>query len=449
MHKDESLDETHDPSRRSFVESANDPATDFPIQNLPFGIFSTERDPEPRIGVAIGDQILDLRHVARLGLVRTVPQAVIEQPTLNALCAQGRPKFRDLRATLGDLLDARASGNALKARASEVLVPIDQSVLHRPVHPANYTDFYAGIHHARAAGALLTPENPLPPNYKWVPIAYHGRASSVRVGQGSVKRPMGQRPPAGLQGAPSFGASERLDFELEMGFYVGSGNPPGQSISIDRAADQIVGFSLLNDWSARDIQRWEMFPLGPFLSKSFATSVSPWLITADALAPFRVPAMARPKDDPSPLPYLLDEADQARGGLDIDLQVQLSTDTMRRAGAPAMPILASNARHLYWTPAQMIAHHTINGCNLEAGDLIGTGTISGPSPDQLSSMLELTEGGTKPIALPNGEVRSFLLDGDEVTFTGRCSGADFVSIGFGKCVGRIVSADAVKQRAAA
>ncbi|MCY0854134.1 fumarylacetoacetate hydrolase family protein [Cupriavidus sp. D39] len=265
--------------------------------------------------------------------------------------------------------------------------------LYRPTALSNYTDFYAGIHHAIAAGALLTPEDPLPPNYKWVPIAYHGRASSVQVSGATVRRPRGQRPPKSRGEEPGFGPSERLDLELEMGFYVGTGNPQGTSIQIGSASEQIVGFSLLNDWSSRDTQRWEMFPLGPFLSKSFATTVSPWVVTAEALIPFRVPALARSAGDPKPLSYLYDSEDQVSGGLDIALRVLLSSAKMRAEGDDAVEIITSNARHLYWTPAQMVAHHTVNGCNLLPGDLIGTGTISGPTNAELGSMLELTVGG--------------------------------------------------------
>jgi fumarylacetoacetase len=338
------------------------------------------------------------------------------------------------------MLDQRASGNDARRHAADLLTQMDACTLHLPTRVANYTDFYAGIYHARAAGALLTPESPLPQNYKWVPIAYHGRASSVQVGRGSVRRPIGQGPPSAADEPPSFGPCERLDFELEMGFYLASGNRLGKPIAIAEASEEIAGFTLLNDWSARDVQRWEMFPLGPFLSKSFATSVAPWVITADALAPFRVGAMPRPDGDPRPLPYLYDVADQASGGLDVHLQVHLSTEKMLSVGEPAVEILTSNARYLYWTPAQMVAHHTVNGCNLQPGDLIGTGTISGPSPEELSSMLEFTTGGTKPVALPNGEKRGFLEDGDEITFRGRCRREGFATIGFGSCMGRIKAA---------
>jgi fumarylacetoacetase len=288
-------DETHDSERRSFVSTANDPQGDFPIQNLPFGIFSRGKDTRKSAGVAIGDQIFDLRAAFGLGLLSVDIPDVFAEPTLNTLFALGRERLRELRKRIGDALDVGTSGEKTRRSAADLLVPMAQCVMHRPTSVPNYTDFYAGIHHAKAAGALLTPENPLPANYKWVPIAYHGRASSVQVGGGMVRRPIGQRPPSVEGGPPGFGPCERLDFELEMGFYVAGGNRLGDPITVSQAQEQIIGYSLLNDWSARDVQRWEMYPLGPFLSKSFATSVSPWVVTADALAPFRVPAMKRPE----------------------------------------------------------------------------------------------------------------------------------------------------------
>lgn len=432
------IDETHDSNRRSFVDSANDITGDFPIQNLPFGIFSrASGDAGP--GVAIGDQIFDLRAAHRCGfLPRDIPREALAQESLNSLFALGRASLRNLRGALSALLSDSDTGEPARQNASDLLTPMTACRLHRPTDVANYTDFYAGIYHARAAGALLTPENPLPANYKWVPIAYHGRASSVRLGQGSVRRPVGQTPPIQTGAAPGFGPCERLDFELELGFYLTGGNALGERVAIRDAEQQIVGYSLLNDWSARDVQRWEMFPLGPFLSKSFATSVSPWVVTADALAPFRVPAMVRPQGDPSPLDYLYDADNQAAGGLNINLKVFLSTAQMRNRGDDPAEILTSNARHLYWTPAQMVAHHTVNGCNLQPGDLIGTGTISGPRDEELSSMLELTAGGTRPVTLPNGEIRRFLADGDEITFKARCERENFASVGFGVCTGWIM-----------
>ncbi|MGE0618922.1 MAG: fumarylacetoacetase [Afipia sp.] len=431
------IDRTHDIKLRSFIKTANDGVTDFPIQNLPLGIFSrhsTEAGP----GVAIGDQIFDLRAAHRLGLLPPdVPGDAIEQNSLNALFALGRGALTRLRHALSALLSDAESSAPVRRHAVDLLVPMSDCRLYRPTNVGNYTDFYAGIYHAKAAGALLTPENPLPPNYKWVPIAYHGRASSVQIGGDDVRRPLGQLPPVQPGDSPGFGPCKRLDFELELGFYVTGGNALSESIPVKNAAGHIAGYSLLNDWSARDIQRWEMFPLGPFLSKSFATSVSPWVVTADALAPFRVPAMERPAGEPGPLGYLLDADDQASGGLDINLRVLLSTERMRREGDLPAEILRSNARYLYWTTAQMVAHHTINGCNLCAGDLIGTGTISGPSDTELGSMLELTAAGSRPITLPNGQIRGFLEDGDEITFRGRCQREGFASIGFGHCTGAI------------
>lgn len=436
------IDETHDPLRTSWVESANIPGTDFPIQNLPLGIFSNEQNAAPRFGMAIGDSILDVSAVADHGLLTGLAAkaaATARGGTLNQLFALGRAPLRELRRQVAALLDRDGPARALaESMQAKILHKMSACRMHLPTSIGNYTDFYAGIYHARAAGSLMAPDNPLPANYKWVPIAYHGRASSIRVGGTNVRRPLGQRPPAEKGGAPSFGPCERLDFELEMGFYVGPGNAQGETVSIEDASAHIVGFCLLNDWSARDIQIWEMFPLGPFLGKNFATAVSPWVVTADALEPFRIAAMARPEGDPQPLPYLLNEADQRLGGIDVSLSVQLSTAEMRVHGGAAVQILESNAMHLYWTPAQMLAHHASGGCNMVPGDLIGTGTISGPTRQQLSSLLELTFGGTEPVALPNGERRSFLLDGDEITFTGTCRREGFVSIGFGTCRGRIV-----------
>lgn len=441
------IDDTHDPYRRSFVEEANDGLCEFPLQNLPLGIFGTREFAEPRPGVAIGSRVFDLKRASELDLLpSSIRKEVFRAPSLNALFSLGRPALQELRFKLTDLLDERKSGNAVKQQKDQLLHPAGECRMHRPSQIANYTDFYSGIYHAITAGSLMRPNDPLPPNYKWVPIAYHGRASSVQVEGGEVRRPMGQLPPAADGHEPRFGACERLDFELEMGIYVRGGRPLGERIPIEEAQNEILGYCLLNDWSARDIQRWEMFPLGPFLSKSFATSVSPWVVTAEALAPFRVPAMTRAPDDPKPLAYLSDAKDQASGGIDVELDVTLSTSLMRRAGQSAVPILRTNAKHLYWTPAQMIAHHTVNGCNLEPGDLIGTGTISGPNTGELGSMLELTAGGSNPLNLGNGEQRAFLNDGDRVAFSGRCRRSGCVSIGFGRCVGTLAEAGGTSSR---
>jgi fumarylacetoacetase len=434
------LDDTHHPARTSWVESANHPDTDFPIQNLPIGIFSTVGG-YPRAGMAIGDFIFDIGVAHAMGWLTGDAARAAEaakEGSLNKLFALGRAPLKELRWQVSTLLDYRGAGREQVQAAREGLLHVrDECTMHLPVHVGNYTDFYAGIYHACAACALLTPEDPLPTNYQWVPIGYHGRASSVRASGGMVRRPHGQLPPSTAGGKPAFGPSQRLDFDLEMGFYVGAGNAVGEPIAIGDAHRHIVGYCLLNDWSARDVQRWEMLPFGPFLSKSFGVMVSPWVVLADALLPFRVPAMRRDVVDPAPLEYLVDKLDQRHGGINIALSVGLQTAKMRRENEAAVEILQSNARHLYWTPGQMLAHHTVGGCNLEPGDLIGTGTISGPTPDQLSSMQELTFSGEKPVSLPNGEQRGFLENGDEVVFTGKCHRKGFVSIGFGEVRGRI------------
>jgi fumarylacetoacetase len=433
------LDDTHDPARTSWVEAANDPASDFPIQNLPFGVFSAAGH-DARCGVAIGDQILDIRACADLGFFEGEAAKAAEATkasNLNGLMALDLRFAGALRRVVADLLDAKA-GHAAHDHRDSILYPMRDCTLHLPTAIGDYTDFYAGIYHAIAAGALMLPDNPLPVNYKWVPIAYHGRASSVQVSGAPVRRPLGQFMRA-KEEMPHFGPSERLDIELEMGFFIGKGNKLGEPVRIENAAEHIFGFCLLNDWSARDIQRWEMFPLGPFLGKNFGTTVSPWVVTAHALAPFRVPAMKRPSEDPKPLPYLSSATDQQAGGLNVDLEVRLSTAQMRQAGEQSQTVITSSSRYLYWTPAQMVAHHASGGCNLVSGDLIGTGTISGPDQAQLSSLLELTSG-SKPFAIGEGEQRIFLEDGDQVTFRGRCRREGFRELGFGVCTGEIIPA---------
>lgn len=440
MHNMYDIDDTHDPLRRSWVASANRPGTDFPIQNLPLGMFVPPGG-TARPGVAIGDMIFDLQAAVAGGLIEGASALAIGSiggQGLNALLGRGPDLRRELRRQLGLLLDAQGDqGARAQSMAGELLHRMDDCRLLLPVEVRNYTDFYAGIHHARAAGALMMPDNPLPPNYKWVPIAYHGRASSVRASGGEIRRPRGQRRPLREGEAPAFGPCERLDLELEMGMLVGTGNALGEPIPVGDAHQHIAGFCLLNDWSARDFQFWEMVPLGPFLGKNFSTTISPWIVTPEALAPFRCAAMARPEGDPAPLPYLYDARDQEAGGIDVALIVWLSTARMREARQDAYPIIRSNGRHLYWTPAQMIAHHTSGGCNLLPGDLIGSGTISGPTRAELSSLLELTTGGAEPVELPGGEWRSWLEDGDEVIFSARCEREGYVGIGFGRCSGRI------------
>ena len=429
------LDETHDPARRSSVASANNADTPFPIQNLPLGVFAPASGPA-RIGIAIGESVLDVPACVASGLI-DVEAELVAGDALNALFDRGNDVLRTLRRQAGALLDA---GSPHADRLGPGLLhDADACTMALPTRIGDYTDFYAGIHHARAAGALLVPDNPLPRNYKWLPIAYHGRASSVRPSGCSVSRPNGQRP-SGDGGAPQYGPTGQLDLELEMGLLIGKGNALGQPVPIDQAAEHIAGFCLLNDWSARDVQLWEMVPLGPFLAKNFCTTISPWVLTAEALKPFRVAAMARDEADPQPLAYLRSDADQAAGGLGVALEVRLSTARMRADGRSPEIIITSDARHLYWTPAQMVAHHTSGGCDLRAGDLIGTGTISGPTPDQLSSLLELTEGGRRPFTLCSGESRTFLEDGDLVELSGWCRRAGFRSIGFGPCGGVVAPA---------
>jgi len=432
------LDETHDLSRKSWVTASNDTDADFPIQNLPLGVFSPDGK-EYRVGVAIGDQIFDVNAGISAKLLTLAPQIVeaLQGCTLNPLFSLGRPASRQFRRAVGNLLDAGTAEGLEAARiAHRLLFPMSACSMKLPTKVGNYSDFYAGIYHARAAGALFNPEEPLPPNYKWMPIGYHGRASSVRISDGAIRRPKGQR----LRGSqiPSVGPCEQLDFELELGVHVGTGNALGEPINIGDAADHVAGISLLNDWSARDIQRWEMRPLGPFLGKSFSTTVSPWVVTIDALEPYRVPAFARDEDDPAPLAYLSDSRDIANGGFDINLEVFLRTAEMSRVGLPAERIISSNARYLYWTVAQMITHHSSGGCNLQPGDLIGTGTISGPTRGELSSLLELTYDGREPIQFVNGESRSYLEDGDEVTFTAACRRDGYRKIGFGQAVATIL-----------
>ena len=407
------LDHTHDPALQSWVSSANG-HSDFPIQNLPFGMFSVGEEEPKRRGVAIGDCILDIDACSGLGLL---PEW------------KGRP-HRTLRHAISAML---AQGHETEKLASDILHKAADCTLHLPTPQiGDYTDFYAGIHHARAVGALFRPSEPLLPNYKYLPIGYHGRASSVRPSGEPIRRPSGQRKPA-ADPEPTFGPCRNLDFELELGIWICAENPLGEPLPIAQAPDHIAGYCLLNDWSARDIQAWEYQPLGPFLAKSFATSVSPWVVTPEALAPFRCAQPPRPAGDPHPFPYLWDEADQATGALDIKLEAFILTAEMRAAGADPHRLSTSNTNHLYWTPAQLLAHHASNGCNLRPGDLLGSGTISGPTRPESGSLLELTEGGRQPLTLPNGEIRRFLEDGDEIILRAQASADGAIPIGLGEC----------------
>ena len=427
----------HTAIARSWVEHANG-HRDFPLQNLPLGIFSRPEQ-APRCGVAIGDAILDLEAVLAAGLFEGAAKAAVEATVggaLNDFFALGREARVALRERLLALL---GEGSEHQAALKAALYPADECQLHLPAKIGDYTDFYVGIEHAKNVGKLFRPDNPLLPNYKHVPIGYHGRASTIRPSGTDVRRPKGQTLPAG-QTEPSFGPCARLDYELELGIWIGQGNDMGQPIPIGDAAEHVAGFCLLNDWSARDIQAWEYQPLGPFLSKSFITTVSPWVVTAEALEPFRCAQPARPEGDPQPLSYLLDKRDQAAGAFDIELEVLLLTERMREQNLPAHRLTLSSTRSMYWTVAQMVAHHSVNGCQLQPGDLFGSGTLSGAAPGSFGSLLEITEGGKHPVELASGEVRKFLEDGDEIILRARCVRDGVASIGFGECRGTIVAA---------
>ena len=436
------LNFTHDAARRSWVEPANDPLGDFSLQNLPTGVFCTVAQPLPRPGVAIGDQVLDL---AEAGLAGLLPTEVIEacrQPSLNALMALGPAAWSALRHRLSELLGADSCpAGPLRSVVEGCLVPLADATLLLPARVGDYTDFYASLHHATHVGAMFRPDSPLLPNYKWVPVGYHGRASSLVVSGTPVRRPHGQSNPAGSP-APSFGPSQQLDYELELAAFVGPGNTLGTPIPLARAEESIFGVCLLNDWSARDLQSWEYQPLGPFLAKNFATSVSPWVVSLEALAPFRTAAFARPAGDPAPLPYLADAANQAQGGLDLTLEVSLRTPQMRAGDVPAHLLSRGKFSAMYWTLAQLLTHHASNGCNLLPGDLLGSGTVSGPEKDSRGCLLELTSRGREPLALPGGESRTFLQDGDEVIFRGYAARPGFARIGLGVCRGVVLPASA-------
>ena len=432
------LDATHDPALRSWVPGADGHA-DFPIQNLPFGVFTPPEGGPPRGGVAIGEQILDLRRVLEAGLFTGAAQTAAEAAAaerLNGFMALGAAPRQALRRRLSALL---AAGSAEQAKVASCLHDARHCTLHLPARIGDYTDFYVGIHHATNVGRVFRPDNPLLPNYKYVPIGYHGRASSVRVSGTDLRRPKGQLMPPGAE-APRFAPCERVDYELELGIWIGAGNALGNPIPIGEAQAHVAGYCLLNDWSARDIQAWEYQPLGPFLAKSFGSTISPWVVTPEALAPFRIPQPPRLEGDPPPLPHLLDAADQAAGAFDLSLEVLILTAAMRREGQAPHRLALSSTRHMYWTVAQMLAHHTSNGCDLNPGDLLGSGTLSAPEPEGLGSLLEMTRGGREPVPLPSGESRRFLEDGDEVILRARAAREGAVGIGFGECRARILPA---------
>lgn len=415
--------ETHDPNLTSWVESANRPDSDFPIQNLPFGVFRPGPG-SPRIGVAIGESILDAGECVRLGYLGGTAAEALQDRSLNAFLRLGPEHWSDVRRQLSRLLRSDS-----KDRLANVLHDASSCQMLLPAEIGDYTDFYCSVFHATNVGSMFRPDNPLMPNYKYLPVGYHGRASSVVVSGTPVRRPSGQLE---SNGEVTFEPSRLLDYELDVGFFVGPGNQLGEPLSIAEAADHIFGLCLLNDWSARDIQRWEYQPLGPFLAKSFGTSISPWIVTTEALAPFRAPAFPRPEGDPPPLPYLDDERDQASGGLDLTLEVWLKTERM----TDPVRVSQGNFRDMYWTIAQMLAHHASNGCNLRPGDLIGSGTVSGREKSERGCLLELTWRGAEPLDL-GGEPRKFLEDGDEVILRGYCDREGARRIGFGECRGTV------------
>jgi fumarylacetoacetase len=437
------VNQTHNPRLASWVPSAQAP-TDFPIQNLPFGVFRRRNSRDPaRVGVAIGDQILDLAAVQNSGTALTgiagEAAGACNQPSLNRVMALGRNHWSALRSGVSALLASDSSAyRADPGLGERVLVPMAEAELLVPAEIGDYSDFYSSIHHATNVGSMLRPDNPLLPNYKWVPIGYHGRASSIRVSGTRVRRPEGQLKPPEAE-TPVFGPTRALDYEMEVGCFVGPGNQLGKPVPMARAEEHLFGLCLVNDWSARDIQTWEYQPLGPFLSKSFATTLSPWIVTFEALEPFMVAPPARPSGDPVPLPYLDSESNRTRGAVDVIVEVYLATARMREHGMPPHRLSRGRMADLYWTVGQMLTHHTSNGCNLRPGDLFASGTISGPSPEARGCLLELTWRGKEPVQLPNGETRKFLEDGDEVIMRGFCDRPGASRIGFGECRGVVAA----------
>jgi fumarylacetoacetase len=433
------INATHDPALKSWVSSANTPGGDFPLQNLPFAEFRRAGSGESfRGGAAIGEEVLDLgalHELAPFDGLAAQALAACAQPTLNAFMALGQAASGALRAGLSAAL---RSDSGLAGRLRPLIVPQGAAEYRVAAQVGDFTDFYSSVHHATAVGRLFRPDAPLLPNYKWVPIAYHGRASSVVVSGQDFARPRGQLMPAGAA-RPELAPTQRLDYELEVGVFVGRGNALGEAVPLAQAESHVFGLCLLNDWSARDVQAWEYQPLGPFLAKNFATTVSPWVVTLEALAPFRVP-WVRPAAEPPPLAYLDDAVARASGAIDIQLEAWLESARMRASGVPAQRLSHATFREAWWTVAQLLTHHTVNGCNLSAGDLLGTGTQSGPQPSEAGSLLELTVGGRQPLALASGEMRTFLADGDRVILRGWCERAGYVRIGFGEAAATVLPA---------
>ena len=434
------INETHDPNLKSWIESANAPDTDFPIQNLPFCVFKKKDTNEfQRTGVIIGDRILDYE-LAFDTEQNESTYLQVKSYSLNEIGEDfGLDEITSLRRRLQSLLNEHAD-SVIQKRIEHCLVKLTDAEILSPFQIGDYTDFYCSIFHATNVGAMFRPDNPLLPNYKYIPIGYHGRASSIVVSGTDVKRPKGQTRPDAEQ-PPSYIPCKNLDYEMEVGFFVGKSNELGETIPIENAEEHIFGLCLVNDWSARDVQAWEYQPLGPFLAKSFATTVSPFVVTMEALAPFRIPAFERDADDPQPLDYLNGEANKKSGGFDIKLEVYIQTPKMREENTAPHLLSRSNMKDLYWTIGQMLTHHASNGCNLQTGDLMATGTVSGQEKDERGCLLELTWRGKEPIELPNGETRRFLEDGDEIIMKGFCEREGFRRIGFGECRGIILPAE--------
>lgn len=436
------LNHTHDPATRSWLASATQASTDFPIQNLPLGIFKPKTAPslDWRAGIAIGNDVLDLPALAATGLLQGLALSTAQAgaaDALNPIMALGQAAWSALRHAVFALLKDGAAAD-VQARVQACLHHQADVVFNLPAKVGDYTDFYTSIHHATNIGKLFRPDNPLMPNYTWVPIGYHGRSSSLLVSGHGLRRPNGQTLPPGAT-TPAFGPAKRLDWEVELGVFVGTGNALGEPIALEQAENHVFGICLLNDWSARDIQAWEYQPLGPFLSKNFGTTLSPWVVTMEALAPYRV-AMERPDDKWDDLPYLASDANRQQGALDIQLDIGIASETMRQQGQATHVLCTTSYRHAYWTLAQMVTHHTVNGCNLQPGDLLGTGTLSGPDATQAGALIELTQGGKLPVAMPDGSQRTFLLDGDEVTMRGWCQRDGAARIGFGECRATVLPA---------
>ena len=445
------LDRSHDPHRKSWIKSAHDSTTDFTLNNLPWCAARSAEGGPAQVGTRVGNQFIPVYPIAQANLLNGLdgitPELFIGETLSKSLLSLTPSQRTALRLRLFDLLEEGASTDQQTIIRSH-MVSVDQLTFIRPINVGDYTDFYASVHHATNVGLMFRPNNPLLPNYKWIPVGYHGRASSVVVSETLVHRPEGQLTPIEEGQAPAFGPCKLLDYELEMGAVVGQGNELGQAISIEDAENHLFGLTLLNDWSARDIQKWEYQPLGPFLAKNFLTTISPYIITMEALAPFRVPAEVRPESDPQPLPHLYSEHQMSHGGVDVELKVWLSTAQMRAQNLAPMQLSESRFSAMYWTLAQMLTHHSSSGCNLQPGDLFGSGTVSGPNRNQRGCLLELTWDGSKetplptssrtPIQLPTGEERKFLANGDEITLSGQCVASNGLRIGFGKCRGRIV-----------